>query len=61
MAPSHDHGPQVNQAAGMVSVQADCTIDEALEMLKARALVSGRSLEDVAEATVQHLLRFGPT
>ena len=55
-----EHDPLVNQAAGMVSVQADCSIGDALEMLQARSLVSGESLVEIAEATVQRRVRFGP-
>jgi ANTAR domain len=52
---------QVSQAVGMVSVQAECTVDEALLLMKERAQVSGIPLLDVAEATIEHRIRFGPT
>jgi hypothetical protein len=51
--------PQVHQAAGMVSVQAECTLAEALVLLQNRALVSGRSLHDIASDTVERRVRFG--
>jgi hypothetical protein len=51
----------VSQAAGMVSVQAECTVDEALVLMKDRAQVSGMHLLDVADATLEHRIRFGPT
>ena len=38
-----------------------CDIGKALEMLKARAQVSGQSLQEVAEATIERRVRFGPT
>jgi len=44
----------------MVSVQAECTLDEALVLMKERALVAGESLLDIAEATVDRRIRFGP-
>ena len=53
--------PEVSQAAGMVSVQADCTLEEALGLLQDRALVSGRSIYDVANDTVERRVRFGPS
>jgi hypothetical protein len=43
----------------MVSVQAECTLDEALVMLKERAQVSGQTLAEVAAATVERRIRFG--
>jgi hypothetical protein len=49
---------RVSQASGMVSVQADCTVGEALELLKERARVSGQSLEALAEAVVERRIRF---
>ena len=55
-----DRHPMVSQASGMVSVQAECTVDEALVLMKERALVSGESLLDIAEATVDRRIRFGP-
>jgi hypothetical protein len=55
-----DHHPIVSQASGMVSVQAECTLDEALVLMKERALVAGESLLQIAEATVDRRIRFGP-
>jgi AmiR/NasT family two-component response regulator len=52
---------RVSQATGMVSVQAKCTIAEALELLQERALVTGKSVNEIAEATVERLISFGPT
>jgi len=52
--------PVVNQAAGMISVQADCTLSEALALLQERALVSGQSVYEIAIATVERRARFGP-
>jgi AmiR/NasT family two-component response regulator len=53
--------PEVNQAAGMVSVQADCSIAEAFVLLQNRALVSGQQLHTVANDTVLRRVRFGPS
>lgn len=38
----------VHQAAGMVSVQCGCRIDDALDLLAARAFASGRPARDIA-------------
>jgi hypothetical protein len=53
--------PEVSQAAGMVSVQADCTLEEALGLLRDRAQVSGQSIYDIANDTVERRVRFGPS
>ena len=60
MSTRDEHHPIVSQASGMVSVQAECTLDEALVLMKERALVAGESLLDIAEATVDRRIRFGP-
>ncbi|MDQ1476959.1 MAG: hypothetical protein QOE62_2188 [Actinomycetota bacterium] len=51
---------RVHQATGMVAVQLDCTIDEALNRLIIRAAASGRSLERVALDVLDRVLRFDP-
>jgi len=61
MSVREEREPSVSQASGMVSVQAECTVDEALVLMKERALVTGRSLLDVAHATLDRSIRFGPT
>ena len=60
MATKEFHPPRVNQAAGMISVQAGCSTDDALRILAARALVTGETLDDLAAATVERRIRFGP-
>ena len=42
----------VSQASGMVSVQAECSVPEALGLLKDRAFVSHETLETIATAVV---------
>ncbi len=54
------HHPRVNQAAGMISVQAECSTDEALRILRARADATGESVDDLATATVERRIRFEP-
>jgi hypothetical protein len=51
--------PRVIQAAGMVSVQADCSGEEAVALLQRRAEVFDREVEDLAEAVVDRRVRFG--
>jgi len=43
----------------MVSVQADCSLDAALELMADRARVSGDSLDAIADAVLERRLRFG--
>jgi hypothetical protein len=50
----------VIQAAGMVSVQADCTVDEALELMERRARDTNRTRRDIAEEVVARRIRFDP-
>ncbi|MFI0405621.1 GAF and ANTAR domain-containing protein [Actinomadura sp. 3N508] len=53
-------GPQIHQAAGMVSVQMDCGIDEALVRLRAHAFAHDVPLTQVARQVVERHLRFTP-
>ena len=52
--------PRVSQAAGMVSVQARCSLEEALVLLQDRAVVTGETLSEIADATVEREISFGP-
>lgn len=54
-----DLRPLVHQAAGMVSVQIDCPVADALELIKAHAFAEGVSAHSVAERVVAGLLRLG--
>lgn len=48
----------VHQAAGMITVQLDVPIDEAMIRLRARAFSEGRSINEVAMRVVDGSLRF---
>ena len=48
----------VHQASGMVAVQLEVSVAQALIRLRAYAFGNGRSLVEVAEAVVSRLLRF---
>ncbi len=50
----------VIQAAGMVSVQADCTVDEAVELMELRARDTNRTRRDIADDVVARRIRFDP-
>lgn len=49
----------VHQAAGMVCVQLDCQVSDALELIKARAFTEGTSAHSVATRIVRGELRLG--
>jgi AmiR/NasT family two-component response regulator len=58
-------GPEFNppavvaQAQGMVSVQAECTLPEALALMRERAIIMGQTLDEIAVAVVDRTIRFG--
>ena len=47
------YDPEVFSAAGMVSVQANCLIEEALAMMSDRATVAHVTLDEIAAAATQ--------
>ena len=49
---------EVHQATGMLSVQLDCTIAEALGRLRILARSTDQTLEDVAHQVVERIVRF---
>jgi len=55
-----DRVSQLAQAQGMVSVQAACTLDEALAMMGDRATVHSCSVDDVVREVLDGAIRFGP-
>lgn len=50
--------PEVHQATGMVAVQADVALHDALLLIRARAFAQGRSLVDVARDVISQRTRF---
>jgi AmiR/NasT family two-component response regulator len=50
----------VAQASGMVSVQADCSLDAALVRMEERAASTDETLDEIAHAVVERQLRFTP-
>ncbi|HEX6451822.1 MAG TPA: GAF and ANTAR domain-containing protein [Trebonia sp.] len=48
----------VHQAAGMVSIQCDCSINDAMALLRARAFANGQPVEQLAVAVVHDGLRL---
>ena len=55
-----DYHAIVHQAVGMVSVQCDCSLDDALAMLRARAFVAGQPITAIAEDVVAGRTRLVP-
>ena len=52
------YSSQVSQAERTVSVQADCTLDEALAKMRERAELLDRTLEDIAAGVLSHRIWF---
>lgn len=50
--------PEVHQATGMIAVQSDVSLAEALLLLRARAFAEERSVTEVASDVVEGRLRF---
>ena len=48
----------MDNAIGMVMVQADCTADEALALLEQRARALDRTLDEIAEEVIDRKIRF---
>ena len=55
-----DRSATVLQAEGMVSVQVNCPVGDALQLMADRAVVQGMTIEDVALAVIDRSIRFGP-
>ena len=49
----------IAQAQGMVAAEVNCSMDDALVLMKDRAVVEGRTLEQVADAVTARTMRFG--
>lgn len=55
-----DHHATVHQATGIISVQLDVTLGEALVALRARAYADGSGVATVAANLIAHRVRFDP-
>lgn len=55
-----DRRAVVHQATGMISVQLDVSLEEALVRLRAHAFAQGTALGEVASEVVSRQLRFNP-
>jgi hypothetical protein len=53
-----DHRAVVHQATGILSVQRNCAISDALALIRARAFADDRTIESVATDIVQRTLRL---
>jgi hypothetical protein len=57
--PPLEHNAQMFQAAGIVSVQADCLIEQALILMDARAELEGVALDEIAAGVLDQSITFG--
>jgi len=46
------------EASGRVSVQADCTVEEALRLMRERAVLTCHTVDEVAEGVCRHDIWF---
>jgi hypothetical protein len=58
--PGWDRVVRLAQAMGMVSVQADCALDEALRLMNDRAFIHHCKVDDIAIGVLDRTIRFGP-
>lgn len=50
---------RVAQAQSMVAAQTECTMDEALAIMRERAEVQYQTLIEIADAVLERRIRFG--
>lgn len=53
-----DHRAVIHQAVGMVAAQRDCSVDDALALLRARAFTENEPVDTIARMVVRRTLRF---
>ncbi len=51
---------RVHQAAGMVSIQADCELEQAYVLMSDRSAVGQVTLDEIAAAVLDRSIHFGP-
>jgi hypothetical protein len=56
--PPYGYGAEINQAAGTVSVQANCLIEDAFVLMFARADTLGISIFEVADRVLDRSITF---
>jgi len=57
---ARDFSDRVRQAQAMVSEQAKCSLDEALELMTGEADLTDEQLEQVADEILDGRVHFGP-
>jgi hypothetical protein len=57
--PHSRYNMQIHQAAGIVSIQADCELEQSYVLMSDRATVAQVSLDDIALAVIDRSIRFG--
>jgi AmiR/NasT family two-component response regulator len=60
MTTSDGHSVAVAHASGMISEQAECSLEDALVRMQERAQSTGRTVEEIAKAVVEGRLQFTP-
>ena len=57
--PDSRYSREIHEAAGMVSTQADCDLEQAYVLMSDRATVARLTLEEIAIAVLDRSIRFG--
>jgi len=57
--PDSRYNAEIHQAAGIVSVQADCELEQSYVFMCDRAAVAHLSLDEIAAAVIDGSIRFG--
>ena len=52
------NGVRVDQASGMVSIQAHCSFAEAVALMRNRAGETNRSIDEIADLVLNRRIRF---
>lgn len=60
MADWFEYSDRVAQAAGIVSVQAECSVEDAFAMIEERAESTVTTVEHIAFLVVERQVRFAP-
>lgn len=53
------NGVRVDQASGMVSIQAHCSFAEAVVLMRNRADETNRSIDEIADLVLNRRIGFG--
>jgi len=59
MSPRSSQSERIAQAQRMVAVQVDCSIEEALAIMKDHAVSTQSTVVEIADSVIDRVIRFG--